>query len=48
MKEVIKPDHSIRDILIQVMVDNNGSDMYITTGTHPAIKIGGEIKRIDE
>lgn len=48
MKEVIKPDHSIRDILIQVMVDNNGSDMYITTGVHPAIKIGGEIKRIDE
>lgn len=48
MKQVIKPDHLLRDQLLQVMVDNEGSDMYVTVGTFPAIKIGGEITYIDD
>jgi twitching motility protein PilT len=30
------------------MIDNKGSDMYITTGTYPWIQIAGEITSIDE
>jgi twitching motility protein PilT len=48
MKQVIKPDHILRDQLLQVMIDNQGSDMYITVGTYPAIKIGWEITYIDD
>ena len=48
MENVIKKDHSIRDQLLQVMIDNSWSDMYITVGTYPAIKIAGEITSIDE
>lgn len=48
MKEVLRPEHPIRDMLLQVMIDHNGSDMYITTGTFPSIKIGGEIASINE
>lgn len=48
MKNVIKSEHSIRDQLLQVMIDNKGSDMFITAGTFPAIKISGEITSIDE
>jgi len=48
MKKVIKEDHPIRDQLLQVMIDSEGSDMYITVGTYPALKIGGEIMSIDE
>ena len=48
MKDVIKEEHKIRDQLVQVMIDNEWSDMYITVWTYPAIKIGGEIKDIDE
>ena len=47
MKNVIKVEHSLRDQLLQVMIDNKGSDMYITVGTHPAIKVAGEIMSID-
>lgn len=45
---VMKPDHMIKDQLLQVMIDNEGSDMYITAGTYPGIKIGGDILRIDD
>ncbi len=48
MENVIREDHLLRDMLLQVMIDHNGSDMYITTGTFPAIKIGGEIASINE
>jgi Tfp pilus assembly ATPase PilU len=48
MQNVIKSDHMMRDQLLQVMIDNSGSDMYITVGTHPAIKIAGEIISIDQ
>lgn len=46
--KVIKPEHKIKDLLFQVMIDNEGSDMYITVWTYPAIKIGWDIIRIDE
>lgn len=48
MKQVIKPEHLLRDQLLQVMIDNEGSDMYITVGTYPAIKIGWEITYVDD
>lgn len=45
---VIKKDHLIKDQLLQVMIDNEWSDMYITVGTYPWIKIGWEILKINE
>lgn len=48
MKKVIKEDHIFKDQLLQVMIDNEWSDMYITVWTFPAIKIGWDILRIDE
>ncbi|QFR39545.1 PilT/PilU family type 4a pilus ATPase [Candidatus Gracilibacteria bacterium 28_42_T64] len=48
MNEILKPDHIFKDQLLQVMIDNEGSDMYITVGTYPAIKIGGDIVKIDD
>lgn len=48
MKWTIKPDYVLRDQLLQVMIDNEGSDMYITVGTYPAIKVWWDIVRIDE
>lgn len=48
MQNTLKPEHSMRDQLLQVMIDNKWSDMYITVGTYPAIKIAGEITSIDE
>jgi Tfp pilus assembly ATPase PilU len=40
MKDIINEEHIIKDQLLQVMIDNEGTDMYITVGTYPAIKIG--------
>ena len=48
MKQVIKPEHILKDQLLQVMIDNEWSDMYITVDTYPAIKILWEIVKIDE
>ena len=48
MEKVIKKDHIIKDQLLQVMIDNEGSDMYITVWTFPAIKIWWEIVKIDD
>ena len=48
MEKIINEDNIIKDQLLQVMIDNEGSDMYITVGTYPAIKIGWDIIRIDE
>ena len=48
MRWTIKEDHSIRDQLLQVMIDNEWSDMYITVWAYPAIKIWWEIVSIDE
>jgi len=48
MNDVIRKDYILKDQLLQVMIDNEGSDMYITVGTYPAIKIGWDILRIDD
>ena len=48
MKWTIKPEHILRDQLLQVMIDNKWSDMYITVWVHPSIKISWEITPIDE
>lgn len=48
MKNAIKPEHQLRDQLLQVMIDNRGSDMFITVGAYPAIKISWEITSIDD
>lgn len=48
MQWTIRPDYILRDQLLQVMIDNEGSDMYITVWTHPAIKIWWDIVKIDE
>lgn len=48
MKQVIKPDYSFKDQLLQVMIDNEWTDMYITVWTYPAIKIGWEIIKLDD
>ena len=47
-EQVIIKDHKIKDMLIQVMIDNEWSDIYITSWTYPAIKIWGSIMKIDE
>lgn len=48
MEKTIIEDHLIKDQLLQVMIDNEWSDMYITVWTYPAIKIGWEIIYIDD
>lgn len=48
MQWVIKEEFLLRDQLLQVMIDNEWSDMYITVWSHPAIKIWWEIVKIDE
>lgn len=48
MDDVIIGEHKIKDQLLQVMIDNEWSDMYITVWSYPAIKIGWEILRINE
>lgn len=48
MLKVIREDLLIKDQLLQVMIDNEWSDMYITVWTFPAIKIGWEIVKIDD
>ncbi len=46
--KTIKPEHLFRDQLLQVMIDNNASDMYITVDAYPTMKISGEMTSIDE
>lgn len=48
METSIIKDYLLRDQLLQVMIDNKWSDMYITAEKHPAIKIWWEIVLIDE
>lgn len=48
MGKLIIQDNIFKDQLLQVMIDNEWSDMYITVGTYPAIKIWGDIVRLDE
>lgn len=46
-KSVIE-EYEFKDQLLQVMIDNEWSDMYITEWTYPAIKIGWELVKIDD
>ncbi len=48
MENFILKENKLKDQLLQVMVDNNWSDMYITVWTYPWIKIAWEIIQIDE
>ncbi|MCP4523427.1 MAG: PilT/PilU family type 4a pilus ATPase [Candidatus Gracilibacteria bacterium] len=48
MQKPIIEENILKDQLLQVMIDSEGSDMYITVGTFPAIKIGGEVIFINE
>lgn len=48
IKWVIKEEHIFRDQLLQVMIDNEWTDMYITVWTYPAIKIWWTIVSINE
>lgn len=48
MKDTLMPEHLIRDQLLQVMIDNKWSDMFITVGVHPSIKISWEITKINQ
>lgn len=48
MKWTIKEDYLLRNQLLQVMIDNEWSDMYITVWTYPSIKIAWEIIKIDD
>ena len=48
MEKVIVENYVFKDQLLQVMIDNEWSDMYITVWTYPAIKIWWEILRIDD
>lgn len=48
MNNFILKENKLKDQLLQVMIDNNWSDMYITIWTYPAIKIDWEIISINE
>ncbi len=48
MDKVILEEHMLKDQLLQVMIDNNWSDMYITVWAFPAVKIGWEIIKLDD
>jgi len=48
MKGKILEDFWFSEQLLQVMIDNEWTDMFITAGTFPCIKIAWEIVRIDE
>jgi len=48
MEKLIVEENLLKDQLLQVMIDNEWSDMYITVDTFPAIKIWGDIVRIDD
>ncbi len=48
MEKAIRTDHIFKDQMLQVMIDNEWSDMYITVWTFPSVKIWGDIFRIDD
>jgi twitching motility protein PilT len=48
MENNILEENKLKDQLLQVMVDSEWSDMFITVWTYPAIKIGWEIIFINE
>ncbi len=48
MENFILKENKLKDQLLQVMIDNEWSDMYITVWTYPSIKIWWEIIYINE
>ena len=48
MEKVILEENILKDQLLQVMIDNEWSDMYITVWAYPAVKIWWEIIFINE
>jgi len=48
MEQVIKPEFSLKDQLLHVMIDNEWSDLYMSVWAYPWIKIHGELVSIDE
>lgn len=48
MLKLIREDYFMKDQLLQVMIDNEWSDMYVTVWAYPAIKIWWDIVRIDD
>lgn len=48
MKGKIIDDYTLSKQLLQVMIDNSWSDMYITSGAYPSIKIWWEIVNVNE
>lgn len=48
MRKLLIEDNIFKDQLLQVMIDNEWSDMYITVGTYPAIKIWWDIVRLND
>lgn len=48
MKGKILEQYPFSEQLLQVMIDNEWTDMFITSWTYPCIKIAWEIVRIDE
>ncbi len=47
LEGVIREEHFFRDQILQVMIDNNWSDLYMTVWAYPSIKIAWEIVQID-
>jgi len=48
MKWAIREEYPLRDALLQLMIDQEWSDMYITVGAYPAIKIWWGIVPVNE
>ncbi len=48
MKNNIRPEHTFRDQMLQLMIDNEWVDMYITVWTYPSLKIWWEIVSISD
>jgi twitching motility protein PilT len=48
MRKTIIEENTLKDQLLQVMIDNEWSDMYITVGAYPSVKIWWDIVHIDE
>jgi twitching motility protein PilT len=48
MNNFILKENKLKDQLLQLMIDNNWSDMYITVWAYPAIKIGWDIISINK
>ena len=48
MEDFVLKENKFKDQLLQVMIDNEWSDMYITVWTYPVVKIEWEIISINE